>query len=271
MSNNTEEPYITTTYKNEKSWYAMNAARKMPFVLKQLRQMHIYCWAPFHENPAADRCLMPLVLFRATEHEVHRLRADQLFPGFIYTALGAGSWTPIKIAMMEVRRFRTIRDLDNGQYRYFADEKKILEKGKPVKVIGGMFKGMEGYICRIKGSTSLYIHIPGICVVSIAYIPKSCLKGFDGLREQNKQNSHEALLKEEKILNLSDHYNQLPFSGFTPEEYTKNCILTNNEKQILLERLVELKEQCQKADIDYNDLYLSFDLNVWQEYLSTVQ
>lgn len=64
---------------------------------------------------------------------------------------------------------------EQGMEYFGADEPKF-HWGEHVKVIGGKFKGAEGYICRIGKNSRLVVAIEGVCAVVTSYIPKVFLE-----------------------------------------------------------------------------------------------
>ena len=59
----------------------------------------------------------------------------------------------------------------------FLDEKSIVGKeGKRVKIIGGVFEGVEGVIRRVKRCKRVVVELEGIASVAIAFVPVGLLK-----------------------------------------------------------------------------------------------
>ena len=52
-------------------------------------------------------------------------------------------------------------------------------KGDKFRVIGGLLKGAEGYVVRIKKDHKLYVSIKGLCAVTTGYIPKAFLQKIE--------------------------------------------------------------------------------------------
>jgi hypothetical protein len=58
----------------------------------------------------------------------------------------------------------------------FLDENTIVGKeGKRVKIMGGMFEGVEGVIRRVKRCKRVVVALDGIASVAIAYVPAGLL------------------------------------------------------------------------------------------------
>ena len=65
---------------------------------------------------------------------------------------------------------------DQKGLEYFETENPKFYQGDHVRVIDGVFKGAEGYICRIKKNHRLIVTIHGICAVATSYIPQAFLE-----------------------------------------------------------------------------------------------
>ena len=59
---------------------------------------------------------------------------------------------------------------------YFGGDSIVYGIGDRVRVTGGVFKGAEGYIKRIKGRRRLIVSITGICAVATSFIPNCFLR-----------------------------------------------------------------------------------------------
>lgn len=59
----------------------------------------------------------------------------------------------------------------------FLDEKSIVGKeGKRVKIIGGVFEGVEGVIRRVKMCKRVVVELEGVASVAIAFVPARLLR-----------------------------------------------------------------------------------------------
>lgn len=59
----------------------------------------------------------------------------------------------------------------------FLDEKSIVGKeGKRVKIMGGVFEGVEGVVRRVKRCKRVVVEIEGVASVAIAHVPVGLLK-----------------------------------------------------------------------------------------------
>ena len=88
-----------------------------------------------------------------------------------YCTPGTSKPQPIPDSEMELFRFVT---------RTASREIELLpndvELGDRVRITGGIFSGVEGYIHRIHGTKRLVVAIEGISVVATTYIPKQYIQ-----------------------------------------------------------------------------------------------
>ncbi|MGN1212376.1 MAG: UpxY family transcription antiterminator [Candidatus Cryptobacteroides sp.] len=80
---------------------------------------------------------------------------------------------PSVIPDREMGIFMFVTSAGDKGLEYINDESFTFDVGQKVRVTGGLFKGAEGYIKRIKGNRRLVVRIEGVVAVATSYIP-SC-------------------------------------------------------------------------------------------------
>lgn len=78
---------------------------------------------------------------------------------------------PSLISEYEMDMFRLVTSSGAAGLDYFGGDSIVYGIGDRVRVTGGVFKGAEGYIKRIKGKRRLIVSITGICAVATSFIP----------------------------------------------------------------------------------------------------
>jgi transcription antitermination factor NusG len=73
----------------------------------------------------------------------------------------------------QMRNFIAVAGNDKEQVIYLSNEEVNLKKGVKVRIIGGVFTGVEGIFVRVRGDKRLVISIPNLFSVATAYI-SSC-------------------------------------------------------------------------------------------------
>ena len=80
----------------------------------------------------------------------------------------------------EMRSFILVTSADAGRnVKYFGADAPEYHTGDHVRVTGGIYKGAEGYIKRIKKDRKLVVSVTGIAVVAVSYIHPSYLEKID--------------------------------------------------------------------------------------------
>jgi hypothetical protein len=79
----------------------------------------------------------------------------------------------IVIPENQMQNFIAVAGNEKERAIYLSNEEVNLRKGVKVRIIGGVFTGVEGIFMRIKGDKRLVVSIPNLFSVATAYIP-SC-------------------------------------------------------------------------------------------------
>ena len=126
------------------------------------------------------RTVIPsLMFFRSTEEYARELQTPPPSGGrvMLYTYVNE-KWkkVPSLISEYEMDMFRLVTSSGAAGLDYFGDDSIVYGIGDRVRVTGGVFKGAEGYIKRIKGKRRLIVSITGICAVATSFIPNCFLQ-----------------------------------------------------------------------------------------------
>ena len=74
-----------------------------------------------------------------------------------------------------------VTSADHGRnLHYFGEDSSLIKMGQRVRVTGGIYKGAEGYIKRIKKDRKLIVAVSGVAVVAVSYIPIQYLEKIEG-------------------------------------------------------------------------------------------
>jgi transcription antitermination factor NusG len=71
----------------------------------------------------------------------------------------------------QMRNFIAVAGNEKEQAIYLSNDEVNLKKGVKVRIIDGMFAGVEGIFMRIRGDKRLVVSIPNLFSVATAYIP----------------------------------------------------------------------------------------------------
>lgn len=159
-------------------WYAMRTFHNKGSVVRSVALKDGVEWyTPIREREVIvggnveihkEEIMPSLIFVRANVEWVERLRAitgDNVMP---YCEPGSSRIYSIDDNEMNIFRFvaRTaVRQIESVDY-------SELHANDRVRITGGIFKGMEGYIRRIHGTRRFIVAIEGIAAIATSYIPR---------------------------------------------------------------------------------------------------
>jgi transcription antitermination factor NusG len=79
----------------------------------------------------------------------------------------------------QMQNFIAVAGNDKEQVIYLSNEDVNLKKGVKVRIIGGIFAGVEGVFMRINGDKRLVVSIPNLFSVATAYIPSQFVQEIE--------------------------------------------------------------------------------------------
>lgn len=83
---------------------------------------------------------------------------------------------PLTVSCKEMENF-IIATCNNSEHLKFVDEEQChFRGGEIVKVIDGLFKGVEGRVARVSGQQRVIVTISQVGLVSTAYVPSAFLQ-----------------------------------------------------------------------------------------------
>lgn len=115
-----------------------------------------------------------LIFIRTTETYLHTLKENNQQHISIYTNPGTSKAAIIPDDEMEI----FIYVITKGCERLESIYEKLV-KGNKVRIIGGLFKGAEGYITRIHGTKRFVVIVKGVAAVATTFIPRCFIERID--------------------------------------------------------------------------------------------
>jgi len=115
-----------------------------------------------------------LVFVKTTFQHAKQIQCDPYSKSFPYRIPGTPDPAPIPDRDME--QFIQVTKL--GCITLQAIDINFA-KGDKVRVTGGIFQGMEGYITRVKGTKRFVVTIEGVVAVATSYIPRCYLEKIE--------------------------------------------------------------------------------------------
>lgn len=162
-------------------WYALKVFFNKVFEVESLLQDdHIESYIPCRvvkeerqgQVQEVRKTLIPsLMFFRSTEQYARQLQFRLLNRVMLYMKRETEyRKIPAPISDAEMQMFILVTSTDDQGLECFPDDYMSYKVGQKVRVVGGIFKGAEGYIKRIKHNRRLTVTLSGICMVATSFI-----------------------------------------------------------------------------------------------------
>lgn len=115
-----------------------------------------------------------LVFVQTTEE---RLKALQMkFAGRIASYTNPDDGKPAVIPDKQMDQFMWLCELRNVGLEYLGDDAPEYHQGDRVRVVHGVFKGLEGHIKRIRRDRRLIVTVEGVAAFATGFIPPAHLE-----------------------------------------------------------------------------------------------
>lgn len=170
-------------------WYAIRVTYCREMKLKKiLDSMNIDNYIPVQykeviKNGIKKKILQPvirnLVFIRTSRVVLDDVKTDVEGTIPIRYMYNKATKTPITINEKEMRQFIAVSGMLTEQLIYVTLEDCRLKRGERVRVVGGIFKGVEGEVVRIKNDRRVLVSINGVMAVATAFIHPSLLQKIE--------------------------------------------------------------------------------------------
>jgi len=169
-------------------WYVLFAAKGRAATMKQyFEKANIECFYPLYYNEQRIRncertkpTLQPLfgnLLFVKSSQEclaplLRELRQWFSTTNDLYYRYRDGEERKIVVVPdAQMQNFIAVSGCIKERIIYLSNEEVNFAKGTRVRVIGGVFAGVEGIFMKIKGSSRVVVSLPNLLSVATAFIP----------------------------------------------------------------------------------------------------
>ena len=172
-----------------KSWYPMRVTYSREIKVKaELDRLEIENFVPMTyklvcaDNGDPHRELVPainnLIFVRSTQGRISELKTsnkvlEPLRYMMDHTAEKAHEIMTVPDRQME--NFMRVASMTDDSVMFLDENTIVGKEGKRVKIMGGMFEGVEGVIRRVKRCKRVVVALDGIASVAIAYVPAGLL------------------------------------------------------------------------------------------------
>ena len=129
--------------------------------------------------------LLNIFFARGTEEELKTYVYDNAnlpYLRFYCRRTGLGDdlkYEPLIVPDKQLENLRTVLADQSGELVVVPDDEHKFDKGATVRVIGGIFKGIEGKVARYCGHQRVAIVVDGILTIATTYIPSAYLERID--------------------------------------------------------------------------------------------
>ena len=179
----------TSTCGDPKIWYPMRVTYSREIKVKaELDRLEIENFVPMTyklvcaDNGNPHRELVPainnLIFVRSTQGRISELKTsnkvlEPLRYMMDHTAEKAHEIMTVPDRQME--NFMCVASMTDDSVMFLDENTIVGKEGKRVKIMGGMFEGVEGVIRRVKRCKRVVVALDGIASVAIAYVPAGLL------------------------------------------------------------------------------------------------
>ena len=175
-----------------KNWYVMRASygrerRAYDFMVEN----GTFTYLPLHsvyklkdeKRVRTEEVLVPNILFiyttREKADEYVKETAQLNFLTYYYDHFSTeenGKNPPLVVPHDEMCNFMLATSTDSEHVRMVSAGQCRFKSGETVRVVGGMFSGVEGRVARVAGQQRVVVTLAGLCSVATAYIPSAFLE-----------------------------------------------------------------------------------------------
>ena len=172
-----------------KSWYPMRVTYSREIKVKaELDRLEIENFVPMtyklvcSDNGKLHRELVAainnLIFVRSTQGRISELKTtnEVLEPLRYMLDHTAGKEHEIMtVPDRQMENFMRVASMTDDSVMFLDENTIVGKEGKRVKIMGGMFEGVEGVIRRVKRCKRVVVALDGIASVAIAYVPAGLL------------------------------------------------------------------------------------------------
>lgn len=177
---------MLVTDRSEVAWYALRItySRELPF--KEFLDEHkIENFIPMRyeevlKNGKSLRKLVPvihnLIFVRSTRNIIEEIRKTEFSRFPVYCIMDPFTRMPITVPEKQMKHFVAVAGTYNEQIVYLSSSEVPLHKGQKVRIIGGIWEGVEGQYMRIAKDRRVVVVIQGLMVVATAFVHPSLVQ-----------------------------------------------------------------------------------------------
>ena len=179
----------------ETYWYALKVFyHNMERVQKDFRQERYETFFPTTLEKKVSKGVeayvempvIPSLLFvKCTAKALKAYKQDHQSSFMFYPEPGTNN--PGKIDDAEMENFKKALSAPKREVKFLGEDNPTFRTGEKVRVTGGDYQGVEGYIKRIDRNKRVLVCITGVAVVMLSYIHPKYLEPIEAPSQEQKQ------------------------------------------------------------------------------------
>lgn len=164
-------------------WYPIRVTYSREMKVKAiLDEMHVESFIPMNYvnvkiKEQIQRKLVPaihnLLFVRATKEKIIELKNNSILSSQIRYLMDHVTRRPMVVPEKQMDDFITVSRQYEKPVLYVDPHEIALKKGDRVRIISGIWQGVEGKFVRIKKGLRVVVSIPGVAAIATASIPPS--------------------------------------------------------------------------------------------------
>lgn len=167
-------------------WFALRVPYCRELKLKELMDnacIRSFLPMQYIQKDTQKKILVPVVhnlLFvHSTQKSIESVKANCQFTLPFHYLIDKGCHKPIVVPDRQMENFIAVAGTFDDRILFLKAIHSRLGKGDKVRITGGIFKGVEGEIMRIRGDRRVVVTIKGFMGVATAFIHPTLLESID--------------------------------------------------------------------------------------------
>lgn len=175
--------------RSEVAWYAMRITYSRELSFKEfLDTRKIQNFIPMHyqeirKDEKIIRKLVPvihnLIFVHSTRNCIEEIRKTEFHRFPVYCIMNPFTKKPITVPDVQMKHFMAVAASYNEQLVYLSPSEVPLHKGQKVRIVGGIWEGVEGQYMRIAKDRRVVVAIQGLMVVATAFVHPSLVQPLE--------------------------------------------------------------------------------------------
>lgn len=178
---------------DELFWYPLRVTYARELKVKEYLDSHtIENFIPMHykekeQGEGVVRQLVPvihnLIFVRVCKDELERLKSESPISALVRYMMNPNTRLPIVVPDKQMQDFIAVAGTVEEQVMYLSPAEVEMKKGDRVRVIGGIWKGVEGKFIRVKRGLRVVVEIKGVMAVATASLHPSLVQKIESIQQ----------------------------------------------------------------------------------------